>query len=131
MLRSRDRAILDAQVRLEGTAKELEQNLEADLCDGWVITALAELVADEGVLGPGEFVEASGNAGGTELGADKITAGVRDVGVLDAENHGNFSVAEVGEAVESVLAVRRGRVGRSVGRGVGAESARVNICGEV
>jgi hypothetical protein len=131
MLRGRDRAILGAQVRLESTAKKLKQNLEANLCDGWIIAALAELVADEGVLGPGEFVEASGNAGGTELGADEITAGVRDVSVFDAENHGNLSVAEVGEAVESVLAVRRGRVGRGIGRGVGAESARVNICGEV
>jgi hypothetical protein len=129
MLRSRDRAILDAQVRLEGTAKELEQNLEADLCDGWVITALAELVADEGVLGPGELVEAGDDAGLAQLSANEVAARVGHVSVFDAEDEGNLSL-ELAEEVEGVVAVR-GRVGGGVGGLVWAEGTGVDVGGKV
>lgn len=122
-------AVPGPQVSLEHPAKELEEHLEADLCDGRVVAALGELVADEGVLGPGELVEAGGDAGLAELGADEIATGVGDVGVLDAKDHGDLALEPV-EEVEGVVAA-----GRSSRRGVGgfirAQGARVDVRGEV
>lgn len=57
--------IFGSQVNLECASKELEQNLEANLCDCRVVASLAEFVSDEGVLGPSELVEAGDNTGVT------------------------------------------------------------------
>jgi hypothetical protein len=57
-------ALLLPKLGAQDAPKDLEQDLEAGLGDGRVVAALAELVADEGVLGPGELVPAEGGAGG-------------------------------------------------------------------
>lgn len=38
-----------AQIQLKRASKQLEQDLKADLCDGWIIAALGQLVANESV----------------------------------------------------------------------------------
>lgn len=121
--------VLGAQVDLEGPAEQLEQDLEARLGDGGVVPALAQLVADEGVLGPGELVEVEDHARLPQLGADEVAAGVVDVGVLDAEDHRDLAL-EPGEEVQGVVAAGRRR-GRGVCALVGAEGARVDVRREV
>lgn len=88
---------------LEHPPEQLEQDLEADLANLGIVAALAQLVADEGMLRPGELVEAGDEAGLAHLGADKVAAFVGDVGVLDAEDHGKLGGGEVGEAVDGVI----------------------------
>lgn len=109
------------QIRLEHSSEQLQQNLKADLCHGGVISALAELVPDEGVLRPGELVEAGNDAGFAHGLADEVAALGGNVGVLDAEDHGALSV---GEGVEE-------RDGRFGGGGWGAKRGGVDICCEV
>lgn len=121
--------VLGAQVDLERAAEQLEQDLEARLGDGGVVPALAQLVADEGVLGPGELVEVEDHACLPQLGADQVAAGVVDVGVLDAEDHGDLAL-ELVEEVQGVVAARRGG-GGGVCALVGAEGARVHVGSEV
>lgn len=133
MLGRSDAAVPGPEVGLEDAAEELEQDLEADLGDGRVVAALAELVADEGVLGPGEFVEAGCHPRLAELGADEVAAGAVDVGVLDAEDHGDLGVVggEAGDEVEGVVAGWGGGRGGGVAGVVGAEGAGVDVCCEV
>lgn len=99
------RTVLGAKIDLEGAAKQLQQDLEAGLGDGRIVAALAELVADEGVLGPGELVEAEDDAGLAKLGADQVAAGVGHVGVLEPEDQRHLAL-EVAEEVNGVFAVR-------------------------
>ena len=109
-------ALPRAQVDLERAAKQLEQDLEARLCDCLVVAALAQLVADEGVLRPRELVPAEDDAGGAHLGADQVAAGVGHVRVLDAEDHGHLA-PERAQVVDRVLGAGgpgRGGVGRGV-----------------
>lgn len=121
------------QLRLEHPPEQLEQDLEAGFGDGRVVAPLAQLVADESVLGPGELVPAEDAARGPQRGADQVPPGVGDVGVADAEDEGGFGPEE-GEVVERV---RGGSGGGGWGRGggvrpgVGAEGAGVDICWEV
>lgn len=115
-----------AEVNLERPAEQLEQDLEAGLGDGWVVAALAQLVADEGVLGPGELVPAEDDAGVAHLAADEVAPGVGDVRVPDAEDHAHLA-AEAGEEIQRVRAVRGGRVGGGVGARVGAEGPRMHV----
>lgn len=58
------------------------------------------------MLSPCELVEAEGDACLAELGADEVSAGVGDVGVFDAEDHGDFAF-KFGEVVEGVGGVGR------------------------
>lgn len=81
-----NRPIFGPKVRLEHASKDLLQDLETNLGDGRVVTPLAELVPDEGVLGPGKLMEAKDDAGFTELGANEVATRIRHVGVLDAED---------------------------------------------
>ena len=117
-----------ADLGLQHPPEELQEDLEAHLRDDGVIAPLAQLVPDEGVLGPGELVEGVHDAGLAELEADEVAAGVRDVGVLHAEEHGDLGA----DVVEVVEGVRRGRGprGRGVG-GVGAQGAGVDVSREV
>jgi hypothetical protein len=129
VFRGCNRAVLGAKIRFQHTAKQLEQNLEADLGNGWVIAAFAKLIADESMLGPGELVEAGNDASLAQFSADKVTSGVRNVGILDAEDDGNLALKVVKE-VEGVIAVGwRSRGG--VCRLVGAEGTGVDVRGEV
>lgn len=123
------RSVPRAEVDLEGAAEQLEQDLEAGLGDGRVVAALAELVADEGVLGPGELVEVEHGARGAQLGADQVPPRVADVRVLDAEDQRHFAL-ELVQLVQRVGAAR-GRLGRGVGGLVGPERARVHVRREV
>lgn len=118
------------QLRLEHPPEQLQQHLEASLGDGRVVAAFAQLVADEGVLRPGELVPAEDAAGLAELGADEVPSRVRDVGVADAEDEGRLA-AEEGELVEGVWGVGGGGGGGGVGGGVGAEGAGVDVGREV
>lgn len=118
------------QVRLQHAPKQLQQHLKAHLGDGRVVAALAQLVADEGVLGPGELVEGGGDAGLAQLGADEVAALGGDVGVLDAEDHGDLGVREGRQQVEGVRAALRGGRGGVLGR-VRAEGAGVDVGCEV
>lgn len=129
MLRRGHVAVLGSQIRLEDTAKELKQDLEADLGDGWVVAALAEFITDEGMLSPGELVEAGNDTSLAQLGADKVTSSIRDVCILDTKDHGNLAL-EVVEKVQGVVAVFGGS-GRGVGGVIGTKGARMDICGEV
>lgn len=129
MLRGRNGPVPGSKVRLENPAEELKQDLEADLCDGRVVAALAQLVPDEGVLRPGELVKAEDDARVAQLGADEVAPGVGHVGVLDAEDQGHLA-AQLLEVVERVRGARGWRGGR-VGGLVGAEGARVDVGGEV
>lgn len=122
-------AVVRAQVRLEHAPEELQEDLEARLGDGRVVAALAQLVADEGVLRPRELVEAEDDAGLAELQPDQVPPGVRHVRVLDAEDHGHLAL-EPGQQIERVGAPG-GRLGAGVGRRVGPERARVHVRGEV
>lgn len=119
------RAVLGAQVGLERAAKQLEQDLEADLCDGRVVAALAELVADEGVLGPGELVEAEDGAGLAQLEPDQVAPGIGYVRVLETEDHGHLAL-ELAQLVDRVIAARRRR-GRRVGALVRAQRPAVHV----
>jgi hypothetical protein len=117
------------QIRLKHPPKHLQKNLEASLGDRRIIPPFAQLIADESVLRPRKLVEAEDDACVAKLFADEIAAGVGDVGVFDAEDHGHFAF-EGGEEVEGVDAI-----GRSGGGGVGcrvrAEGAAVDIGCEV
>jgi hypothetical protein len=123
------RSILGAQIRLERATKQLEQNLKADLGNGRIVAALAELVADKGVLGPGELVKAEDGARLAQLQPDQIAARVRDVRVLEPKDHGDLTL-EVAELVNGVVAVGRRR-GRRVGALVGAQGSAVHVGGKV
>jgi len=118
------------ELRPEHPPKQLEQDLEARLGDGRVVPPLAELVPDEGVLGPGELVPGEDAAGLAELGADEVPPGVGHVGVADAEDEGGFG-SQPGEVVEGVRGRRRRRGRGGVGGGVRAEAASVDVCWEV
>jgi hypothetical protein len=122
-------SILGTQVRLERAREQLQQHLEADLGDGRVVAALAELVADEGVLRPGKLVEAKDGASVAQLLADQVPARVGHVRVLDAKDHGHLAL-ELGEPVERVVAVGR-RLGRHVGALVRAQRTAVHVRGKV
>lgn len=121
MLQLLRRAIPRPQIHLERPAKQLQQHLEAGLGDGRVVAAFTQLVADKGVLCPCELVPAKHDAGVAHLLANEVAAGVGDVRVLDAKDHGDFAF-ELGQLVERVCAVG-GRGGGGVGRGVGPEGA--------
>lgn len=134
MLHLLHRPVAGAQVRLEHAPEQLEQDLEADLCDGRVVAALAQLVADEGVLGPGELVKAEDDAGLAQLGPDQVTSGVGHVRVLDAEDHGHLAAAAFGqprEPVERVGGVWGGRRAGGVWARMRAQGARVHVGCEV
>ncbi len=118
-------AALDAQIRLEHPPKDLQQHLEAHLGHGRVVAALAQLVADKGVLRPRKLVEARDDAGRAHLGADEVAPGVGHVRVLDAKDHGGLAL-ELVELVQRVDAVG-GRIGRRVGGVVRAEGAAVDV----
>ena len=118
-----------SQIRLEDPAEDLEEDLEAGFGDGRVVAPLAELVADEGVLGPGELVPVEGDARGAHLGANQVAPGVGDVGVADAKDHGGLA-SQVGEEVEGVRAVRRRGLDGEVWARVGAQGAAVYVGGE-
>lgn len=75
-----------AEVGAQGAVEELEQHLEADAGESGVVAALGQLVADEGVLGPGMLVEGEGHAGIVQRLADQVTARRRDVSVTLAED---------------------------------------------
>ena len=117
------------QLRLEHAPKQLQQHLEADLCHGRVVAAFAQLVADEGVLRPGELVPAEDAAGLAQLAAEEVAPGVGHVGVAHAEDERGLG-PEGAEVVERVGAVGRGVRG-GVRVGVGAEGAGVDVCWEV
>lgn len=121
--------VLVAQVRLERAPEQLEQDLKADLGDGWVVAALTELVADEGVLRPGELVEAEHDTVLAQLLPDQVPACVGHVCVFDAENQGRLGLGLVQE-VDGVVAVGRG-LGRCVGGVVGTQRTAVDVRGEV
>lgn len=110
--------ILAPQVDLQRPPEQLEQDLEAGLGDGRVVAALAQLIADKGMLSPGKLVEAKDDAGVAQLGADEVAARVRDVRVLEAKEQRDLAL-EVGQEVDGVVAVGGGR-GGGVGCGVGA-----------
>ena len=96
------------QVAVQNTSKELQQHLEADARESWVVAApvvlsvletlyltcprkggcciLRQLIADECMLGPGGLVERERHAGVVESLADKVTALGRDVGVFFVED---------------------------------------------
>ncbi len=119
-----------SQLGLQHAPKHLKQHLETGLADGRVVAALAQLVADEGVLCPGELVETKHHAGLAQLEADEVAAGVGHVGVAQAEDEGRLA-ADPRELVDRVGAVGRGgRRGRVRG-GVGAQGARVDVGREV
>ena len=122
-------ALTRPEVYLERAPEQLEQDLEASLGDGRVVAALAQLVADKGVLRPGELMPAEDDAGFAHLGADEVAARVGHVGILDPEDHGHLAL-EPGEEVDRVVGVGGAR-GRGVCCCVRAESTRVYVCGEV
>lgn len=105
MLNLRRVRVTRSQVRLEDSPKQLRQHLEAYFGDGRVVAALAELVPDEGVLCPCELVEAEHDTGLAQLLPDQVASSVGDVRVLDAEDHGNFSL-DLRESVDRMVAVR-------------------------
>lgn len=86
VLRLGDVAHAGAEVGAQGAIEELEQHLEADAGESGVVAALGQLVADEGVLGPGMLVEREGHAGIVQRLADQVAARRRDVGVTLAED---------------------------------------------
>lgn len=92
-----------AEVGPEHAAKDLEQDLEAGPRDGRVVAALAELVADEGVLRPRELVPREDGAGAAQGRPDGVAPGVRDVRIAQAEDEGRFA-AEGREEVYGVAA---------------------------
>ena len=92
MLRWWHIAILGSQVGLQNTTKEFKQDLKADLGNGRIVATLAEFVTNKGVLSPGKLVEARDNTSFAELGTNEVSASVRDVCILDSENHGNFAL---------------------------------------
>jgi hypothetical protein len=79
-----------SELRLQHASEKLQENLKACLGDSWVIAALGQLIADEGVLSPGELVPAEAGPGLTELSTDQITARIGDVGVTDTKDQAGF-----------------------------------------
>ena len=123
-------AVRLAELGSEHAAKQLEENLEAGLTDGRVVAAFAELVADEGVLGPGELVEAKSCAGLAHLEPNQVAPGVGHVRVLDPEDE-RYLAPDARQKVERVSAVRRRGRRRRVGARVRAQRARVDVGWEV
>lgn len=125
-------ALLLPKLGAQDAPEDLEQDLEAGLGDARVVTALALLVTDEGVLGPRELVEAEGGSRGAQGGADGVAAGVGDVRVAQAEDEGRLA-ADFGEAVERVVAAAAGGGDGwgGVGAVVGAEGAAVDVGSEI
>lgn len=114
MLRFPNSAVPRPQIRLERAVEQLQQDLEANLCDMRIVPSLAELITDKGMLRVGKLMETEGCVGGTQLGPNEISSSVWDVRVLDAEDHGDLGGAQAREEVERVGAVRGGRVGGGV-----------------
>lgn len=129
MLRCPD-GFLGAKVGFKGSSKQLEQDLEADLGDGRIISALAKLVPDESVLGPGKFIETGDNTGLSQLGTDQIPPGIRDVGVLDAKDHGHLGMLQLGQEIDGVIAISGAFDGCVLGL-VRAEGSAVDVSCEV
>lgn len=122
-------SIPGAQVRLERPAEQLRQDFEADLGDGGVVAALGQLVADEGVLRPRELVEAEDGARLAQLVPDQVPPLVRDVRVLEAEDHRHLAL-DLPQPVERVVAARH-RLGRHIGSRVRPERSAVHVRCEV
>lgn len=125
----RSYVLLAAQVRLEHAAKQLQQDLKADLGDGGIVSALAQLIADKRVLRPRKLMPASDDASLAHLGADQVPSGIGYVGILDAKDHGDFAL-ELAKLVQSMDAVG-GSIGGRVGTRVGAERTAVDVGGKV
>lgn len=118
-----------AKISLKHTAKEFQEHLKAHFRNGRVITTLAKLIADKGVLSPSKFVEAKAYTSFAKLGPDQFSTRIWHVSILDAKDHGHFAL-ELGKEVERVDAVRCS-YGGSVCTSVWSEGAAVNISGKV
>ena len=123
------RVVTGAQVRLERAAEELDQDLEADLGVSRVVAALAELVADEGVLGPSELVEVEHRARRAQLLPNQVPTLVRHVRVLDSEDHRHLGL-DLSQSVDRVVAAHRA-LHRRVPRCVRSERPAVDVRSEV
>lgn len=86
MLRRRNIPLSLPQIRLQHPAKQLQQHLEANLGNSWIIASFAKLVSNKGMLRPGEFVKTENTARFTEFIADQVTTLVGDVGVFYAKD---------------------------------------------
>jgi len=110
-----------AQVALEAAVEALDQQGPADARDGGVVAALAQLVADEGVLGAGDLIEGKLDAGVVQRLADQVAPCGGHVRVGLAEDHGQLAldVAGAREAVVALAPAQRVRVqvGRKVAHG--------------
>lgn len=130
MLQLRGSAIFGAQVDLEGSAEQLQEDLEASLRDCGVVATLAELIADERVLSPGKLVEAKDDAGLAQLGTNQVATDIWHVSVLEPEYQGHLAL-EITKEVDSVYAIGRGRGGGENRLLMRAQGARMDVCGEV
>lgn len=79
-------ALPGTEIGAQRAVEQLEQHLEADAGNGGVVAALGQLVADEGMLGPGHLVKVEGDAVVVQRLPDQVTASGRDVGVALAED---------------------------------------------
>jgi hypothetical protein len=122
-------AICRPEICLENPPKQFEKDLKAGFGNGRVVTPLAQLITDEGMLRPGKLVEAKDDSRLTKLLSDEVAAGVGDVRVLDAEDHCHLA-PELGEQIDCVVAPRC-RVVSGVGSFVRAEGTAVHIRCEV
>lgn len=91
------------KISLQQPPKHLEQHLKARLGDSRVISALAQLITDKGVLSPRELVEAEADSGLAQLEANQVASCVWNMGVLDAKDHGYLSF-DVGQFIKGMTA---------------------------
>src|SRR5688572_3160665 len=97
MLRRGNLANRLPQLRLQNPPKQLQQNLKANLGDRGVISSLTQLIPYKRMLRPRELMEARGHTSFAHGGSDQVAAGRGNVGVFDAEDHGDFAVSERGK----------------------------------
>lgn len=80
-----------SQIPCQRPSEQLEQHLKTYPRDRGVIPSLAELITDEGVLGPSHLVETESRARIVQSLADEVAAGGRDVRILLPEDLEFFS----------------------------------------
>lgn len=91
-----------SQINLQRTSKQLEQNLKASLGNSRIISALGQLIPNEGMLRPSKLMEAEDDTCIAEFLPNQITTCIVDVGVFDAEDEAYFAF-EFGKEIDCVV----------------------------
>lgn len=121
--------ILHPQIRLQRPPKQLQQNLKTDLRNSRIIPPLTKFIPNKSMLSPRKLVKAKHHTRIPEFLPNQVPPLIRDVRILDAEDHGHLAL-DLAQPVQRVVAVWWCVV-RGVGGFVGAEGSAVDVGCEV